>query len=98
MTRSKRASASSSNPRRVTGKGAALSSGAVGPNDDRLSAASRTPPAAAARATVNEPTVVSAAPAPSASVTVRVVVEIVTALTVAPEGAPARVTGAVPAV
>ena len=51
-----------------------------------------------ARATVNEPTVVSAAPAPSVRSRVAVVVATVTEESVPPEGTSVRVQGVMPAV
>ncbi len=72
--------------------------GAVAAKLERLPAGSRIPAALLARATVNEPTVVSMGPAPS--VTVSVAVEPVTATlaSVPPLGTLASVHGAVPAV
>src|SRR3954469_12686816 len=56
----------------VTGTGLAPSAGAPAANDARLAAASRTPAALVARATVIDPTAVSAAPVPSVRVRVAV--------------------------
>ena len=67
--------------------GAALSAGAVAANEDRLSAASRMPAAFWARATVNEPTAVFVAPAPSFSTSVAVEPLVETLARVAPLGA-----------
>ena len=78
--------------------GAALSSGAVVVNEARLPAASRTPAALAAMATVKDPTVVSAAPAPSVMVSVAVVVTTAAEASVPPEGTAVRVHGVTPAV
>ena len=77
--------------------GLALSSGAVVANEAVLPAASLTPRALPAIATVIDPTVVSATPAPSVIVSVAVVVATATDASVPPDGVPASVHGAVPA-
>ena len=80
-----------------TRPGLALSSGAAVANEAVLPAASLTPRALPAIATVIDPTVVSAAPTPSVIVSVAVVVATATDASVPPDGVPDSVHGAVPA-
>ena len=73
----------------------APSVGAAAANEDWLPAASRMPVALAARATVNVPTAVFAAPAPSVIVSVAPAPEVATLASVPPLGTFASVHGAV---
>ena len=82
----------------VVSTGAAPSVGAVDAHDNRLPDASRMPPALVARETVNVPTAVLAAPAPSLRLRVAVEPETATDARVPAEGTLASAQGVVPAV
>jgi len=98
VTRSTFPLTSESNICRFTTVGAARSSGGVGLNCAVCPALSRTPAALAASETVNAPTAVSGAPAPSFSANVAVEPATATAVRVPPDGVFVSVHGVVPAV